>query len=538
MQESSSKDSVSQSHSSVTPKTNSHSGSFRVKATTQKKSQLQKALGEFDERGGSTITQRKSLLSDEDNMLHVGNEKRGTIIKDTKSRRWSFTTAMKDSLGGWFKSEKNKIGSTFKKPIPKKIVEASSTRTQVIKKAAQMGAMAGTDSLKKSVIKKPIPKVAHSSIRIKHKDVPKEIGNTKPRWTHIIEDEERTVDVGKPVSQKESAPPEPNNHEPQLLDAPDEHLLLPEHAGLIRTENIKKEYRTPRVSQVVTFRPTAPVVTKTAPEPKIVMASEVSEVKENYQTSGEETTVETITRSITNENEKEVEPETTSKGAETRTVVVSQIETPSQFTLEGFSKLSTSTTVMVILFIAVISISTFSWGVIENKSEKDFENFETVSNTNLIKADKIVPLVVGSTLFSDEVKNTITENDGFVRFETTPSETLLKIVAGWNDTLTLGIEKVEIGALNNNPFFVIKTSSREVGLASMLQLERVIPKELKSLYAVTESSRFSSRKMNNHDIRVLGDQNSSELVYMIRSDGLILIAKNNDDLAAIFDRAK
>jgi len=28
------------------------------------------------------------------------------------------------------------------------------------------------------------------------------------------------------------------------------------------------------------------------------------------------------------------------------------------------------------------------------------------------------------------------------------------------------------------------------------------------------------------------------LVYMIRSDGLILIAKNNDDLAAIFDRAK
>ncbi len=542
MQESSSKEPVSQSHSSITTKTDSLVGSSGVRAATQKKSQLQKALGEFSRDGDSKAAQKKSLLSDEDTVLHVGNEKRGTIIKDTKRKRWSFTSAVKNSFGGWLHDEKNKVESTFKKPIPKKIVESSSTRTEVIKKAAHMGAVAGTDSLKRTVIKKPIPTSTRSSIRIKPKDVPKEIGDTKPRWTHVIEedDAEEVVSHKKPVNVETVKPSTPNQAPPQLLEAPDTQFLIPDHVGVVKKESIKKEYRTPRVSQVVTFAQPAPTAPRVPVMEKVVEAAEVPEVKTNDNLETEVPTPKVLENNIKKEPEVIVAPKPKTESVTTdKDVPTAPPNINSQTTvLAGTPTLPISTVIMVIMFIAIIAISTLSWNTIENRNSDDNQVAETVSSIDLIQADKTTLVTNDTGSIDSTIVDAIHSNTGFTKFAITPSDYLVKKVLSWNNSFKLGVTHVEMGALGNNPFFAIDTDSKEVGLVAMFLFETNIPMELRGVYEITNESRFSSAKIDTYDVRLLSDKTTSNLVYFVRSDGLILIAKNKDDLMALIDRAK
>ena len=72
----------------------------------------------------------------------------------------------------------------------------------------------------------------------------------------------------------------------------------------------------------------------------------------------------------------------------------------------------------------------------------------------------------------------------------------------------------------------------------MLSLETNIPLELKTVYESSNGDKFSSGKMSTNDMRILQDKDTVKFVYVVRNDGIILLAKNADDIAALIDRIK
>ena len=534
MQESTSKQSVSRSHAANNQTDAGLTGSSGIIAATQKKSQIKKALGDFNEHEEKSRSQKKSILSDEGAVLHVGKEKQGTIIKDTKHKRWSFTNAIKDSMGGWFKNEKSRVEKTFRAPIPEKIVEASSTRTDVIKKAAKMSALAGTDSYKKEQTKKPVPKAAHSSIKIKPKDVPKEIGDTKPRWTHVIEDEEPKEEIVS-HTQKDSASITKTKNS-KLLDPPEKKLLLPEHAGVVKTETIKKEYRSPRVvhkvSLVQPFKKTSEAKSEETPKtaPKAVEEKEVAELVPEKQ--------EPEPVSVDIDSEETKGPITPPKEPEVKPVRHTQTTANVPHLLEGKPGIPTSTIVLVIVFITVITVSTFAWNVLDSKRSENNSLAIGGEAPGLVVADSELKIELKSSSFTTDFESALNNNTGFTKFILYDSTAAVSVISNWGEWFARGTMAVELGGFGNKPFIIIKSDSKEIALASMLSLENNLPIELQDLYNSSTSTRFTSSKVGPNDIRILRDSQSVYMVYFVSNDGFTLIASSIGDVAALIDRVK
>ena len=408
-----------------------------------------------------------------------------------------------------------------------------------------MSAIAGTDTLKKTTLKKPIPKPTNSSIRIKPKDVPKEIGNTKPRWTHLIDEEIETVSHVTPITSQAT------QAESRLLDAPDSHLLLPERAGLIKAETVKKEYRTPRISHIVAVTKTPAVDPKTHDIEDVHQAQDEHKIKkvasikpttdayeQNRDTIEEDEKPKVVLESTTEKTRPSNEVILENKDSAASPPADAPNKSDAAQLLEGRLQLPTTTFVMVILFITVISISTFSWKVIENRKSAAELSIATMASIGLITADKTITLNVTKDSLTNELIRTAAANTGFTQFEIHPNDVLQKTGSNWNELFSSGLTLVEVGALNTHPYFVIKTDSKEISLAAMLSLETNIPLELKTVYESSNGDKFSSGKMSTNDMRILQDKDTVKFVYVVRNDGIILLAKNADDIAALIDRIK
>ena len=272
--------SVSRAHAekAAIPKRNGNNRP--AKAAALKKSQLHEAVGEFNKQEERSTHNNRSLLSDEGTVLHVGNEAQGTILKDTKHERSRVTDAIKTSLSNWFSKTQAKLEKRLQKPEPKKTIASVESRAETVKKAAEQSSLPKTDAYKSVKPRRPIPgrRHAQSSVRIKEKDVPKEIGDTKPRWTHVMEEKTQhqrqdanTDDATAPESMTQiTTPVKPTKTEPKtdpesvLLESPRHGRRLLESPEDRRPRTIEKTYRP--MTNAPTIRVRGPVATTTKPE--------------------------------------------------------------------------------------------------------------------------------------------------------------------------------------------------------------------------------------------------------------------------------
>ncbi len=223
------------------PKPNESAGNAR--SVMAKKSQLQEALGEFKAQEDKTAHSSRSLLSDEGAVLHVGREEQGTIITDTKHKRWSVTDAVKGALGGWYGKKHAQVEKALHKDEPKKTIAAPSTRTETIQKAAAKSSLPDAEHFKSVKPRTPIPgrSRAQSSVRIKERNIPKEIGDTAPHWTHIVAAKKQAA-----REQTESKPTTSNSDtksETKLVESPRHGRRLLTSPEERKPARVQKTYR-------------------------------------------------------------------------------------------------------------------------------------------------------------------------------------------------------------------------------------------------------------------------------------------------------
>lgn len=327
-----------------------------------KKNQLKEALGEFNEQEEKATHGQGSLLSDEHKVLHVGNEERGTIITDTKRGRWSLTDAVKGAVGSWYTKKQNQVEQVLKKPEPKKSVAAPESRKETIKKAADHSLLPKADEFKTVQPKKSMlgRKHAHSSVRIKEKNIPKEIGDTAPHWTHVVAEKkharEHERDAQKPdaISTDTHRTSTPT----KLIESPRHGRRLLEQPEDRKPGNVTKSYRPATNTSAVRVagvsiaarpkpetaatKPTAPEKTPTRPEEKVA-ASEPAPAPEQ-PTPAATPTLQPAREPYTN-NEPLTVPEPSPSAPDTPAIPIVTI-------------------VLVILFIVILAISTTLLGAL------------------------------------------------------------------------------------------------------------------------------------------------------------------------------
>lgn len=519
--------SVSQHHEQSNTGFKPATGPLTVKHAAIKKSQLDEAIGDFSEQEKKAVRPKRSLLSDEGSVLHVGKEARGTIITDTKSKQWNIASSIKDSVGGWFSGAQEKIEKTLAKPKPKKVMAASSTRTTTIKKAAASSALASNDGFKSVQPARPIGGLskAQSSIRIKEKNVPKEIGDTRPRWTHVVASKDKTENQHEA---KTDAAPE--NKKPLLLEAPEAAVAL---SQIKKPQNVQKRFRS-----VKTARPVLVSGLKLSHTPG-AEARRDAEKSEPAKISKPVATDHTETKSVPDApapQPAQVEPDatTTTTAPETNesaTAPITQDESKTETSPTSSRKeqgFPIITVVLVILFISSLAISTT---FLRNLSTTGslVETETTTDTQSLIVADTTTPVAFELS----ELTAAAERSSGLTVFSTNSEIDALSLIKEWNTSFTLYATAAEIGALGQAPFVIIKTDSLDTALASMLAAEEQLPSSLVKLFTTTPYQTFSE-STSNRNIRI----GSDGLAYTTTTEGIVVIATSAEAIESLLRRIK
>lgn len=543
---------VSQHHAkrATIPQSPTLTGSSGVRPVTNKKQQLDNALTEFAAAEQKRTQPEKSLLAD-DNELSEEDGAQGTIITNTKRHRWSFTDAVSNALGGWMKQKRKKISHNLAKPEQQQPESSAKDRAHIIEQASTQSALAKNVPLEKKEIPPPAqhtPKIK-SSIRIKTKDVQKEIGETKPRWTHIIEDEpEQAHEV------VEEAAPEPTkrSYKKLFLAAPKKKKFLPGNVTPQTPKNIQKVYRTVSTPQ--------PVVVSNTPKPKVVdtqkaepidtpsappVAEEKTEAPTSSmqdeklfaKTSAPKPTPTPLEKKVIEQTNEDNFQEVASFEEEARTDTTPQTRdsTPNALSqlIGMIGATSNMTLILAIVCLVVVVLGNTFLRTDPSAVSEVTENL----NVSLVVPDSTQTVDYNTDNIHDAIDDALLRSSGVVEF-VSESKTNLALVSEWSAFFNLNATAAQLGGVSGEPYVVVQTNSYDLARASMLTFERQIPPDIASLFSVESPLTFRDGVIDRANIRIGSIGLNTKLVYYIREDGRIVITSSESLMSLLIPRLK
>lgn len=474
---------------------------------------INKTLNDIVEKS-TPVAKAPSLLSDTDETFVVSNSGSGTILTDTKGTGWSFSNAVKRSVNRWVKTKQSEIKEVVAdKTIATEQIAAASTRAETVKKAAgNIAPGDGVKTLKKTpaVTERVMRTKPVSSIRVKPKNVPAEIGETKPRWKYIVESDEPKPEAAPTAPVTTSKSPVP-----LLRDTP-APLLLPPHKT--PPVVVAREYRKP--SAVVTSAaktaetPVAPVSKLTA-----VVAPIVEPVPQpQAPTAPAEPKVPEVPPAVITEEVLEPTPATPVEA------------TPAPRALRPPTGLPIPTVVLLIIFIAIIVVGN---GVRQWLDAPETTPTEIVPTTSRVGGEVIT--IVSSTPLG--FATNIREASGTQTFILSYGGEATAPATIFSSAFT-GAVAAEVGVYDSIPYLVIDFENRDIALGTMLELEGNLGTALETLFTLKQPYQFTDKASNGIDLRATTDILGSTLHYAVLPNGTIVITNTESvlsELIAIFE---
>lgn len=170
---------------------------------------------------------------------HVSRE--GTIVKDTRRKRWKLTDAVGHALAAWVSEQKDTIARTMDNRDPEPNVPPPQTRIGVIQAAREKSAIAEPDDLhvmveKLRTLADDTERVTGKPYTLLHKPMPEEL---TPRWSYVTE--------SQPLAARQNTSGIRPHHQPGTLRAthPETRLPIKQARKTIRLASLSDPASTP-----------------------------------------------------------------------------------------------------------------------------------------------------------------------------------------------------------------------------------------------------------------------------------------------------
>jgi|GEM_PF-3092209 len=493
-----------------------------------------KGILDLEEESTKISVPKESVLADD--TFESGE---GTIIRDTKRKRFRLVPSMIEAVKEWFLEQKTAF-ETYRHPQNK--ITASEARKEVIERAIEKSALAPREdfeaiaSRKKHEQQKPVL----SAITIK-----KKTEEPAPRWSHIVEEkeveekEEASAVVANTASELKE---EPKTFEPvqqpvnvQSQQPEDEIRALQWQTRKEAPEVAEPESVTEETQQKPQPAYEAELLSRPIPKPEPVDRSSAEPAQ----------TRETPTPALEAQMEPAQQPASENMAFATRAA---------RFAVIGFVLLSGALGVGISMYLFQP----------ETPAQEVVVVYEAPS---LVAAESQVDLPLGTdqNTFMQELSAYVAQNAQTVQIYpsvqnaegTRPASTQEILGAlSWRmpGSFARSIRQLTFGATASAPFLVLESTSFDVAFAGMLEWERTLSADLSPVFGapVIESFDPSARTdtqvreaffkdavSSNKNIRLLLDeQGEDRIVYTFIDKDTILITTTREALSLLVPLVK
>jgi hypothetical protein len=485
-----------------------------------------------EEIAGISKSHAPSILSDATDPYDSDVLGGGTIIRDTKRKRFKLLPSMWLAIESWFFNTQEAYKES---QVPEHTVAKAEKRIDTIVKAATQSEQAPKDDFKKvaehlkTIERKPI----HSTLLFKDKEsVP------APTWESAQETDESThVPVATPPLQSLPEPVPPT----AVVSSFEPVIVVPQSAAL-------EEQDIPQ------------------PEPNVIAESETQyEEVETKQWAPSTTVVET--EPLQEYTPLVVEPVTQYEDIKQEAVPVMRVpaQTP-RYAPPRTDKSSLPFYALIsVILIASFGGIAFSYYLFAGKSSTVTQvGAPTYEVPKLIEAQDNSSFVLTNdrsellqTLLSKlETSKTVTQmyptvTPGGDVEKPAPAEAIVAVLAPRAPgSFTRSIKEITFGSsATAEPFIIIKATSFDVAFAGMLNWETMMSADLAPLFGTTVTETFDPQARtasgareaffkdviaSNKNARVLLDENGDDrIVYTFTDQNTILITTNRETLAEL-----
>jgi hypothetical protein len=457
-------------------------------------------------------TQRKtSILSDS----HEGfDEDRvrasGTIIRDTKRKRFRLLPAMIEAATGWFTHQKENLQT---KKVPQHTVSTAESRKEIIEAAVQHGVQAPKEDFGVVAQRlKAVPRTtAASSLTFKEKEA-----TPAPSWSYVEEQ-----DQAAPIEDVPRVTPEPE--------------VVAEQTQTVE-EEVAVQTTVPAPGIQEASQPLIPPVQQeeipTYTPPPQEMASDPLPAAASVPAAP--ATLQTAPTSV--------EPASHTK----RPVIIAIL------------------LIMAGAILLGIGLSFYFFGPKEEEGQK----VVVYKIPSLIRASRQEPIAFfgDRVRFLENIKQLISGNNTVIQLYPATIQqdgsqkpgSIEEILAEFNfrapGSFVRSVKEIALGGAGNQPYLVLEMTNFDVAFAGMLEWEQTMSADLSPLFGPTvietfdpsartatqvRNAFFTDAVASNKNVRILFDETGSDrIVYTFTDQDTILITTTRESLELLLPLVK
>lgn len=464
-----------------------------------------------DEVSTISTPNHESVLSDNDDVFDV-SQGTGTIIRDTKRKRFRLLPAMAQAVADWFGGIKTDIEKARQ---PKVTVAKAEARKAIIEAAVTQGQQAPKEDF--AVVAKRMKSVERkavtSTLSFKEKsEIP------TPSWTHIAnpdEETEKQEDITPtPIETKQELSKTSEVPVPTIAETPQATKKVPENITSVVEQAIPEE-RTPTIK--------SDIVDAEEPTPVSVVDTPIQKT----QTPAAPRVSQT--------------PTTTPRP--NRAVFIVML-------------------VAVIIGMSVLGVGlSYYFFVLKDAPKEQAVQYAVPS---LVQAAPIsLPLPLDRNILLSSLTTQVEQSQSPIEIyltsaqsaqPATSQEILLVLAPQMSGSFARAIKTIMFGALNNEPFIVLKVTSFDAAFAGMLDWEDTASADLAPLFGSSVSASFDASARtstqvrnaffkdiiaSNKNTRLLQDESANDrIVYTFVDQNTILITTTRNTLSNLLPLIK
>ena len=504
-----------------------------------------KSFLDLEEESTKISTPKESVLTDD-----TFDSGEGTIIRDTKRKRFRLLPSMVEAVRGWFEKQKTAF-EAYRHPQNK--ITTSDSRKEVIERAIEKSALAPREDFEAIAQRKKNEqhKAVTSSLTIKKKQE-----EPAPQWSHLVEEDQPNEDastvaftpnsstVEARVEEPATLTPEPPRAvEPQVV-VPQTPVEVPSAATALQDipEDVPETEEVTHVQQ--------PQI-NSEPQPSYVAEQEIAQTPQFTPAPPKET--------VRVEPQETFEPSTQIQQESVQTPAIEKEIATSVF-VSRFA-------VIAIVLLATVSGVGISLYLFTQDEEVPQEVVVVYEIPSLIAAEAQVdvPLQASRDAFMSDLATYIAQNTQTVQIYPSQQAAGVNRPASTQEIISTlswrmpgsfarSIKELTFGATANQPFLILEATSFDVAFAGMLEWERTLSADLSPVFGlpVVESFDPSARTdtqvreaffkdavSSNKNIRLLFDEKGQDrIVYTFIDKDTILITTTRDALSVLVPLVK